>query len=221
MEFGELNPALVLATVIGVALAPFVGVMVTSFTKIVIVLALLRNALGLQQTPPNIILNGMALVLSLYIMAPVFAEMATAVEEDDEVQLDDNVEVEDLLAMTTVAEAPLREFLYRHSSETERRFFLDSARSTLPEDSDIELADDSFLVVIPAFVVSELAAAFLIGFLIYLPFLIIDLITANLLMALGMIMMPPTLVSLPFKLLLFVVLEGWSQLIHGLVMTYA
>jgi len=221
MEFGELNPALVLATVVGVALAPFVGVMVTSFTKLVIVLALLRNALGLQQTPPNIILNGMALVLSLYIMAPVFAQMATAIEEDDSVALDETVEVQDLLQLTTVAEAPLRDFLYSHSSSTERQFFLRSAEATMPEETNIGLAEDSFLVIIPAFIVSELAAAFLIGFLIYLPFLIIDLITANLLMALGMIMMPPTLVSLPFKLLLFVVLEGWSQLIHGLVMTYA
>lgn len=221
MEFGELNPALVLAAVIGVALAPFVGVMVTSFTKIVVVLALLRNALGLQQTPPNIILNGLALVLSLYIMAPVFAEMAAAVEQEESVSIEEAVSVEDLLQVTGAAEAPLREFLYDNSSQTERAFFLESANTMMPEESQFEFSEDSFLVIIPAFVVSELAAAFLIGFLIYLPFLIIDLITANLLMALGMIMMPPTLVSLPFKLLLFVVLEGWSQLIHGLVMTYA
>jgi len=221
MEFGELNPALVLASVIGVALAPFVGVMVTSFTKIVVVLALLRNALGLQQTPPNIILNGLALVLSLYIMAPIFAEMAAAVEQNEDVSIDESVNVDDLFQVISAAEAPLREFLYDNSSHTERAFFLESANTMMPQETRFEISEDSFLIIIPAFVVSELAAAFLIGFLIYLPFLIIDLITANLLMALGMIMMPPTLVSLPFKLLLFVVLEGWSQLIHGLVMTYA
>jgi len=221
MELGELNPALVLVSVVAVSLAPFVGVMVTSFTKIVIVLSLLRNALGLQQTPPNIILNGLALVLSLYVMAPVFAEMKSAVEEKENVALNENVEIGDLMKMVSAAEGPLREFLRAHSSATERQFFLQSAKKTIPEESDIPLEKDSFLVIIPAFVVSELASAFLIGFLIYLPFLIVDLITANLLMALGMIMMPPTLVSLPFKLLLFVTLEGWSQLIHGLILTYS
>jgi len=221
MELGELNPALVLVSVVAVSLAPFVGVMVTSFTKIVIVLSLLRNALGLQQTPPNIILNGLALVLSLYVMAPVFAEMKSAVEDKQDVAFDESIEIGDLTKMASAAEKPLRDFLRTHSSPTERQFFLQSAKTTIPEESDIPLEKDSFLVIVPAFVVSELASAFLIGFLIYLPFLIVDLIVANLLMALGMIMMPPTLVSLPFKLLLFVTLEGWSQLIHGLILTYS
>ncbi|TYT27520.1 hypothetical protein FZO89_06445 [Luteimonas viscosa] len=122
--------------------------------------------------------------------------------------------------MFEAGKEPLRTFLIEHSNPAERGFFLRSARSLLPEERRNDLGVDDFIVVIPAFTVSELTAAFQIGFLIFLPFLIIDLVVANILLALGMMMMSPTTVSLPFKLLLFVLIDGWAKLVHGLVLTY-
>lgn len=125
-----------------------------------------------------------------------------------------------LLAMFEAGKEPLRTFLIQHSNDAERGFFLRSAQSLLPPERRDSLSVDDFIVVIPAFTVSELTAAFQIGFLIFLPFLIIDLVVANILLALGMMMMSPTTVSLPFKLLLFVLIDGWAKLVHGLVLTY-
>lgn len=220
MEFASLSPGLIIAVVVSLALAPFVAVMVTSFTKMVVVLSLLRNALGLQQVPPNVVINGLALILSIYVMYPVIlstydnatTRMAQLPQADMSLE-----RAADIVGHST---DPIRQFLLDHSSEAEREFFLDSARMLLSNEQDKEVRPTDFIVLIPAFTVSELTAAFQIGFLIYLPFLIIDLIVSNLLMALGMIMMPPTLVSLPFKLLLFVLLDGWTKLVHGLVLTY-
>jgi len=220
VTLGELNPGLVIALVVGLALAPFAAVMVTSFTKIVIVLTLLRNAMGLQQTPPNIVLNGLAIILSIHIMSPVISQMHEAMMDRQAELPGEEITLERITDLGIEAREPLREFLSTHSVTAERRFFVDSARRLMPQDSEATISEQSFMVLIPSFVVAELADAFKIGFLIYLPFLVIDLIVANLLMALGMIMMPPTLVSLPFKLLLFIMLDGWSKLIHGLVLTY-
>jgi len=128
--------------------------------------------------------------------------------------------MERLVAMFDAGKEPLRKFLIQHSSDAERAFFLRSAQRLLPPASRDEISVDDFIVVIPAFTVSELTAAFQIGFLIYLPFLIIDLVISNILLALGMMMMSPTTVSLPFKLLLFVLIDGWAKLVHGLVLTY-
>ena len=125
-----------------------------------------------------------------------------------------------LLAMFEAGKEPLRGFLIQHSNDAERGFFLRSAQSLLPPERRDSLGIDDFIVVIPAFTVSELTTAFQIGFLIFLPFLIIDLVVANILLALGMMMMSPTTVSLPFKLLLFVLIDGWAKLVHGLVLTY-
>ncbi|PJJ96869.1 hypothetical protein CO641_12340 [Lysobacteraceae bacterium NML91-0213] len=126
-----------------------------------------------------------------------------------------------ILAMVEAGKEPLRTFLIRHSNDAERAFFLRSAQRLLPPERRGDVTVDHFLVVIPAFTVSELTAAFQIGFLIFLPFLVIDLVVANILLALGMMMMSPTTVSLPFKLLLFVLVDGWAKLVHGLVLTYA
>jgi type III secretory pathway component EscR len=125
-----------------------------------------------------------------------------------------------LFALFEAGKEPLRTFLINHSHRSERAFFLRSASRLMPERAHM-LTEDHFLVVIPAFTVSELTTAFQIGFLIFLPFLIIDLVVANLLLALGMMMMSPTIISLPFKLLLFVLVDGWAKLVHGLVLTYA
>ena len=326
MDFSTFSPALVLVTVVSLALAPFVAVMVTSFTKIVVVLSLLRNALGLQQVPPNVVINGLAIVLSIYVMYPVILDVNDAVQARLEGrpppaavqrQIDARAErqairegrpiavrpeatpaaadgdapaptspaaadalaaeaaaqgeaadvdpmfaavrggssndpredttpapqglaeavtpgsggaapapasggfdTNRMLLMIDAGKEPLRTFLIQHSSDSERAFFLRSVQRMLPPERRGGMTPDDFIVIVPAFTVSELTAAFQIGFLIFLPFLIIDLVVANILLALGMMMLSPTTVSLPFKLLLFVLIDGWAKLVHGLVLTY-
>lgn len=228
MDLSQFSPASALVTVIVLALAPFVAVMVTSFTKIVVVLSLLRNALGLQQVPPNVVLNGLALVLSIYVMYPVGVEMKQHVDRLPAGALSNSANTSGtasggtnaLLAAADTAKEPLREFLVKHSRPMERAFFLKTAKKALKPEQATALTERDFLVVVPAFTVSELSVAFEIGFLIFLPFLVIDLVISNILMAMGMMMLSPTTVSLPFKLLLFVLIDGWVKLTHGLVLTY-
>ncbi|MEW6703884.1 MAG: type III secretion system export apparatus subunit SctR [Pseudomonadota bacterium] len=216
MDLTQFSPSSALVTVVLLALAPFVAVMVTSFTKIVVVLSLLRNALGLQQVPPNVVLNGLALVLSVYVMFPVGQQMLAKVDGIANIA----GSTKTLLAAADAAKEPLREFLIKHSPPRERAFFLKTAQKTLTPDKAGQLTERDFIVVVPAFTVNELAVAFQIGFLIFLPFLVIDLVISNILMAMGMMMLSPTTVSLPFKLLLFVLVDGWVKLTHGLVLTY-
>lgn len=220
MDLSSISPGLVLVTVVGLALAPFVAVMITSFTKIVVVLSLLRNAFGLQQVPPNVVINGLAMILSIYVMYPVGLEMSDLIGQDTTEETRPTSDLKGLLGTADTAKEPLREFLIRHTSDTERAFFLRTSQRLLPEGKREAITDRDLIVIVPAFTVSELTEAFQIGFLIYLPFLIIDLVVANILLAMGMMMLPPTTVSLPFKLLLFVLIDGWSKLIHGLVLTY-
>ena len=227
MDFSSFSPALVVVTVVSLALAPFVAVMVTSFTKIVVVISLLRNALGLQQTPPNVVINGLAIILSIYVMYPVILDTLDIVNKSappatttQQAAPSDKLTVERLVQIVTVGKEPLRKFLIQHSHQREREFFLESAKRMLPPQQQSSLTAEDFIVVMPAFTVSELTAAFQIGFLLFLPFVVIDLIVSNILLALGMMMLSPTMVSLPFKLLLFVILSGWAKLIHGLVLTY-
>ena len=216
MDLTQFSPSSALVTVIVIALAPFVGVMVTSFTKIVVVLSLLRNALGLQQVPPNVVINGMALVLTIYVMLPVGLEVSERLKNAPVM----GAGTDAMMARADVAKEPLRDFLMKHSHERERLFFLKTAQKNLPPERAAMLTERDFVIVVPAFTVSELSAAFQIGFLIFLPFLVIDLIIANILMAMGMMMLSPTTVSLPFKLLLFVLVDGWVKLSHGLVLSY-
>lgn len=190
MDLSQFTPSSALLTVVLLALAPFVAVMITSFTKLVVVLSLLRNALGLQQVPPNVVLNGLALVLSLYVMYPVGSEMATRLQSVDNI----GASTTNLLKAAEAAKEPLREFLVKHSRPVERAFFLKTARKALKPEQAAQLTDRDFLVVVPAFTVSELAVAFEIGFLIFLPFLVIDLVISNVLMAMGMMMLSPTTV---------------------------
>jgi type III secretion protein R len=228
MDFGSLSPGVILVTVVGLALAPFVAVMVTSFTKIVVVLSLLRNALGLQQVPPNVVINGLAIILSIYIMYPVLLDSYGTIEQHASGAAtlapkaggpQKALDARQLIDLISTGKEPLRSFLVKHSSNGERAFFLHTARQLLPKDP-AQVAADDYLVVVPAFTVTELTTAFQIGFLIFLPFLVIDLIVANILLALGMMMLSPTTVSLPFKLMLFVFLDGWAKLVHGLILTY-
>jgi type III secretion protein R len=220
MDFGNLSPGLILGLVVVLALAPYVAVMVTAFTKLVVVFSLLRNALGLQQTPPNIVLNGLAIILSAYVTYPVGLEMAHVAQQALEQEASENLGLPELLRIGDAAKEPLRAFLTEHTSDEEREFFFATAKKFQTGTDTTTLAHDDLLVIVPAFTVSELSRAFQIGFLIFLPFLVIDLIVSNILQALGMMMLSPTTISLPFKLLLFVLLDGWSKLIHGLVLTY-
>lgn len=216
MDLTQFSPSSALVTVVVLALAPFVAVMVTSFTKIVVVLSLLRNALGLQQVPPNVVLNGMAIVLTVYVMFPVGQQMGDKIGSIEGL----GTSTQSLLSAVDAAKEPLREFLIKHSNPRERAFFLRTAQKSLAPERAAQLSERDFIVVLPAFTVSELSTAFQIGFLIFLPFLVVDLVVSNILMAMGMQMLTPTTVSLPFKLLLFVLVDGWVKLSHGLVLSY-
>ncbi len=218
MNLTTFTPSSALLTVVILALAPFVAVMVTSFTKIVVTLSLLRNGLGLQQTPPNVVINGLALILTLYVMYPVGLKMQAAVAEHPPAATASDTGR--MFAYADAAKEPLRDFLIKHASPRERVFFLRTARRVLPPQRAQLMTDRDFIVVVPAFTVGELTTAFQIGFLIFLPFLVIDLVVSNILLAMGMMMLSPTTVSLPFKLLLFVLIDGWVKLAHGLVLSY-
>lgn len=216
MDLTAFSPSSALVTVVFLALAPFVAVMITSFTKIVVVLSLLRNALGVQQVPPNVVLNGLAIILTIYVMYPVGQQITSNLEGQENI----TESTEAMMNAADAAKEPLRAFLIKHSEERERRFFLDTIQRMSTDGQPVTVEPTDFVIIIPAFTISELTQAFQIGFLIFLPFIVIDLVIANILMAMGMMMLSPTVVSLPFKLLLFVLIEGWAKLAHGLVLSY-
>lgn len=213
----QFDPFVVIITLVGLALLPFVAAMVTSYLKIVVVLSLLRNALGIQSIPPNVVINGLAIILSAYVMAPVFQEsysLGATVYDSDKKPMEQKAAFE-------AAAEPFRTFFTKHSRQTEIAFFRKTAETMWPQSMTQGLDDKNLMVLIPAFVVSELTSAFQIGFLIYLPFIAIDIIVSNILLAMGMMMVSPMTISLPFKLLLFVLVDGWTRLIQGLVLTYS
>jgi type III secretion protein R len=197
-------------------LVPVLIVTTTAFLKIAVVLSLLRNALGIQQIPPNIALYSLALILSAYVMAPVATDMFEAVKGTPNAMKD----VEVLFDTVQKGSQPMKAFMLKHSKLEQRDFFVGTAKRLWPPKHAERVKSDDFLVLMPAFVVSELTAAFEIGFLLYLPFIVIDLVVSNILLAMGMMMVSPTTISLPLKLFLFVLVDGWTRLIHGLVMTY-
>lgn len=205
-----------LLVVLAISLIPFVAMVVTSYAKIVVVLGLLRNALGVQQVPPNMVLNGIAILVSLYIMAPIGMQAAQSLEG----QQIDGQPTQALIQVFGAAREPFRRFLEKHAHEREKRFFIRSASVVWSKEAASGLHENDMIVLAPAFTLSELTDAFKIGFLLYIAFIVIDLIIANVLLAMGLNQVQPTNVAIPFKLLLFVVMDGWSTLIHGLVTTY-
>ncbi len=209
------NPFPVLIVAVAVMLVPFVVVSVTAFVKISVVLFLVRSALGVQQTPPNLVLYGITIVLTAYVSLPIFqasyAELLTAGGDFS----DPNSWPE----AYERAVVPIREFLFKFTEQSDRAFFLQAAEE-LHSDVDAELSENQLFILAPAFVTAELTKAFEIGVLIYLPFLVIDIVVTNILTALGMMMVSPMVISLPFKLLLFVAADGWTRLTHGLVLSY-
>lgn len=192
---------------------PFILLMMTSFTRIVIVLSFTRNALGTQQMPPNQVMIGLALILTLFVMGPTFTDIK-------ELAINPYMEEEmDVFEALDVAEDPLREFMYRQV-ETEPKslnLFLGMSGETVSPSSveDIPLG-----VLVSAFVTSELTKAFRIGFMLYIPFIMIDMIVASILMSMGMMMLPPAMISLPFKLLLFVSVDGWNLIMKTIVYSF-
>ncbi len=193
-----------------IAVAPALLVMVTSFTRIVIVLSLTRNALGLASIPPNQVVIGLALFLSLFVMAPTLSDI-----NDQALQplLDGKL---DYSHAYKKAQVPLRAFMLDQTRRGELNLFINAAGGKRPETRDkVEMS-----TLIPAFVLSELKTAFIIGFIIFVPFLIIDLVVSSTLMSMGMFMLPPVLVSLPFKLLLFVMVDGWALVVSSLITSF-
>ncbi len=199
---------LILFTVL--SLAPAILIMMTSFTRIVVVLSFLRQALSTQNMPPNQLIIGLSLFLSFFVMAPVWQEINTQALTP---YMDDKIDQNTALSR---AEAPLRTFMFSQTREKDLLLFLEMAKTEKPKTKK----DVATWVLIPAFMVSELKTAFQIGFMLYLPFLIIDMVVASVLMAMGMMMLPPVVISLPFKLLLFVLVDGWELVIGSLVKSF-
>lgn len=218
------KPLIILFALSILALVPILLIMMTSFIKITVVLALVRNALGTQQIPPNQVITGLAIILTIYIMSPVGMDVYR-----NSRGLIDQTSTEGFFSQASVSivmdglkkgEEPIRAFVMKYASEKDRSLFYNLAKKMRkPEDRD-QVKDNDFLILVPAFVVSELARAFQIGFIIFLPFLVIDMVVANVLLSLGMFQLSPVTVSLPFKLLLFVLVDGWYLIAKGLVLGY-
>ena len=205
---GQILRLVLLVTVL--SLAPSILIMVTSFTRIVIVLSFLRTAIGLQQTPPNSVLVGLALFLTVFVMSPTFE---AAYHEGLEPLLADEIDENEALVR---ASGPVRSFMLHQVRPQDVALFVDIAKLQ-PAPA---VADAPFRVLLPAFMISELRRAFEIGFLIFLPFLIIDMVVASVLMSMGMMMLPPVVVSLPFKLIFFVLVDGWRLVAGSLVESF-
>ncbi|WP_416068725.1 type III secretion system export apparatus subunit SctR (plasmid) [Rhizobium sp. YTUHZ045] len=215
----EIQPAILslLAITAGIGLLVLALVTTTAFIKISVVLFLVRNALGTQTIPPNIVLYAAALILTIFISAPV-------VEQTYERVADPKFRYQtfdDWVNAAKEGREPLHDYLKKFTNEEQSRFFLSSTEKIWPGEMRDRTTPDDFAILVPSFLISELKRAFEIGFLLYLPFIVIDLIVTTILMAMGMSMVSPTVISVPFKLFLFVAIDGWSRLMHGLILSYA
>ncbi|WP_339227721.1 flagellar type III secretion system pore protein FliP [Oceanobacillus sp. FSL K6-2867] len=189
------------------SLAPGILILMTSFTRIIIVLSFVRTSLATQQMPPNQVLIGLALFLTFFIMAPTFSEVYQEALQplfDEEITLDEAYEN---------ASAPLKDFMAKHTRQKDLALFLDYTQTETPE----TIQDIPLTTLVPAFAISELKTAFQMGFMIFIPFLIIDMAVASILMSMGMMMLPPVMISLPFKILLFVLVDGWYLITQSLL----
>ncbi len=201
------------------AVIPFLVVAATSFAKISIVLFLVRNALGIQQTPPGVLINTVAIVLTIFIMAPVLREIYTIIADPGQ----SYETIQDFEFVFGEAVQPLKAFLAMHSRPEALEFFVETTTklwASSPGTQTMTARPDDITILLPAFLVSELTRAFEIGFLLYLPFLVIDFVVSVIIVAMGMSMLSPTVISTPLKLLLFVFIDGWSRLLQGLVLSY-
>lgn len=209
-ESGSLSTPIRMFLVLTVlSLAPSILIMLTSFTRIIIVLHFLRTAIGTQTAPPNQVLVGLALFLTLFIMWPTFSQInENAIKPLDEGTITQQEAIE-------AAEEPFREFMYGQTQTKDLELFVDMTDEEYDSYEDVP-----FTTLVPAFILSELRTAFILGFLIYIPFIVIDMVVSSVLMSMGMMMLPPTTISLPFKILLFVLADGWNLVIGNLVKTF-
>lgn len=220
------NPLGLVVVLAGLAILPFLLIMVTSFVKVAVVLSLLRTAIGAQQVPPNQVITGLVIILSVYIMAPVAMDTYEIVEpvvariEQQRAEGADPPGYTSYLGDAEAAAQPLKGFLLKHADAGERQLLYELAIQLRTPEQRASLEADDLIVATPAFVLTELKEAFTIGFLLFVPFLIVDLVVANILLSLGMHMLSPTTVSLPFKLLLFVLVDGWYLVVKGLILGY-
>ncbi len=206
----DLNPVLQMLLVMTVfSLLPLIFTCMTSFLRYTIVFSMLKQALGTQQVPPGIVLVGLSMILTIYTMNPVFSKMW----EMGSVPYQKNG---DIVAAIAEGSKPLKEFMMKQTRQSDMTFFIQLSGAPKPKNPD----DITIWQVAPAYIVSELKTAFEIGFVIYVPFIVLDLIVANVLLALGMFMLSPTIISLPFKLLIFIAVDGWSMIVHGLVASF-
>lgn len=200
----------IVALITVLSIAPAILVMVTSFTRIIVVLSFLRTAIGIQQTPPNQVLISMALFLTMFIMTPTFEK---SYQEGILPLINEEISEEDAFSRTA---EPFRTFMLQHTRDKDIKLFADMVKDLKMEKPE----DTPYRVLIPAFMISELKRAFEIGFLLFIPFLIIDMLIASILMSMGMMMLPPTAISLPFKLIFFVLVDGWNMLAGSLVKSF-
>ncbi|MBS1077792.1 type III secretion system export apparatus subunit SctR [Gluconobacter kondonii] len=214
---GSTNLVTALVLTLGFGVLILAVITTTSFVKISVVLFLLRTALGIQQSPPNIVLYAISLILTLFISAPLGHDIYTAAMESDQKYetLTDYVDAYERV------QAPVAQHLLRFTQAPERNFFMNATQRLWPEDMRDSLTPESLPILLPSFLTGELKRAFEIGFLIYLPFITIDLVVTTILIAMGLSQVQPNTISVPLKLLLFVLASGWTRLLHGLVMSYA
>jgi len=212
-----------LAVLAGLSLLPFAIMLLTSFTKIVVVLSLLRNALGVQNTPPNQVLNGIALLVTIYVMFPTGLKMYKASEpvwQNAPATMFSAEAAAFVVQVIDESKEPLRDFLQNNCASKHMNSFYKLGMRVFPEPYKQQLKPNDFIVLIPSFITSQLKSAFEIGVLIYLPFFVIDLVVSNILLAMGMMMLSPLTIALPIKLLLIVMIDGWTVLVQGLAMTF-
>jgi len=206
----DLNPVIQLLLVMTLfSLLPFVFVCMTPFLRFVIVFSMLKTALGTQQVPPAIALIGLSMILTFYTIGPVFNQMYEA----GQVPYQKNG---DIVLAIQEGSKPLKEYMLKQTRQEDLAFFVSKTRSDMPESPE----DITLWEVAPAYIISELKTSFEIGFIVFVPFIVLDLVVANILLALGMFMLSPTIISLPFKLLIFIAVDGWSLIVKGLVQSF-
>ncbi len=198
------------------SLTLFALITTTAFVKVSVVLAIVRNALGLPQVPPNLVLNSIALIITLFVSAPLLQQMSDILTQPN-VRFE---QMDDILDLTEKLKVPLKEHLEKHTNPEQRQFFVSAANRIWGDDVAYEPGPNDLAILIPTFLTEELRRAFEIGVMLYLPFVVIDLVVTTILIAMGMQLFPPTVLSTPFKLLLFVVIEGWTKLFQGLIQSY-
>ncbi len=220
------NPSMItkLAVLAGLSLLPFAIMLLTSFMKIVVVLSLLRNALGVQQTPPNQVLNGIALLITIYVMFPTGLKMYNAgqsvITTNPPTEMMSGAAAAYVVNVVDATKEPLRDFLVRNTSTKHVKSFYTLGYRVFPEPYKTQLKPTDFIILIPSYITSQLKSAFEVGVLIYLPFFVIDLVVSNILLAMGMMMLSPLTIALPIKLLLIVMVDGWTVLVQALAISY-